>query len=77
MRGIGWVVLYWESKTEKLINTWVNEHNTGNIVGAKPLLVMDVFKHAYMPDYQLDKAKYIEAFFKDINWTVVADRFNK
>ncbi len=77
MRGIGWVVLYWEPKTGRFINTWVNEHNTGNIAGAKPLLVMDVFEHAYMTDYQLEKGKYIDAFFKNINWKVAAERYSK
>lgn len=75
MRGIGWVVLYWEPRTGKLINAWVDEHNTGNIAGARPLLVMDVFEHAYMPDYQLDRAEYIEAFFKNIDWKAVEKRF--
>lgn len=76
MRGIGWVVLYWEPVRGSLLNVWVNEHNTGHIVAAKPLLVMDVFEHAYMTDYQLDRAKYIDAFFNNINWEIVAGRFN-
>ncbi|MFA6609566.1 MAG: Fe-Mn family superoxide dismutase [Candidatus Omnitrophota bacterium] len=75
MRGIGWAVLYWEPRTGKLINTWVDEHDKGNIVAAKPILVMDVFEHAYMTDYRLDRAKYIEAFFKNIDWKTVQDRF--
>lgn len=75
MRGIGWVVLFWEDRTGKLINVWVDEHNTGNLVGAKPLLVLDVFEHAFITDYQLDKAKYIDAFFKNIDWKVVESRF--
>ncbi|MDD4894394.1 MAG: superoxide dismutase [Candidatus Omnitrophica bacterium] len=77
MRGIGWVVLYWEPTRGRLLNIWVNEHNIGHIVAAKPLLVMDVFEHAYMTDYQLDRAKYIDAFFKNINWDVVTKRFNE
>ena len=77
MRGIGWVVLCWEPRTGKLVNVWVNEHDAGHIVGAKPLLVMDVFEHAYMLDYQLDKGKYIEAFFKNVNWKSVAECFQK
>jgi Fe-Mn family superoxide dismutase len=77
MRGIGWVVLYQEPRSGKLINAWINEHDVGHLAGARPLLVMDVFEHAYMPDYQLDRAKYIEAFFKNINWQAVDRRFNK
>jgi Fe-Mn family superoxide dismutase len=75
MRGIGWVILYWDPRTGKLINAWINEHDVGHIIAAKPLLVMDVFEHAYMPDYQLDKAAYIENFLHNINWKTVAERF--
>jgi len=75
MRGIGWVVLYWEPRTKQLINAWINEHDTGHIAGGRPLLVIDVFEHAYMPDYQLDKAKYIDVFFNNINWKTVQERF--
>lgn len=72
MRGIGWVVLYRDG--ERLFNVWINEHDVGHFAGAKPLLVMDVFEHAYMPDYGLKKADYIEMFFKTIDWEVVAGR---
>jgi len=77
MRGIGWAVVYWEPKTDKLINVWVNEHDEGHITGSRPILVMDVFEHAYMSDYQLDRAKYIEAFFRNINWQASIGRFNE
>src|SRR3989338_8311835 len=51
MRGIGWVVLYQDSEKGELFNTWVNEHDIGHLTTAKPLLVLDVFEHAYMIDY--------------------------
>ena len=70
MRGIGWVILYYDGTEGRLFNTWINEHDTGHLSGAKPLLVMDVFEHAYMIDYGLKKADYIEAFFKAIDWTI-------
>jgi len=70
MRGIGWVILYYDGTGGRLFNTWINEHDTGHLSGAKPLLVMDVFEHAYMIDYGLKKADYIEAFFKAIDWTI-------
>lgn len=72
MRGIGWVVLYQDG--DRLFNVWINEHDVGHFAGCTPLLVMDVFEHAYMLDYGLKKADYIEAFVKNINWDVVADR---
>ena len=77
MRGIGWVVLYYDTINSRLFNVWINEHDTGHFSGAAPLLVMDVFEHAYMADYGLKKADYIEAFFKVIDWSVVENRFKQ
>ncbi|HEY9206338.1 MAG TPA: Fe-Mn family superoxide dismutase [Candidatus Methanoperedens sp.] len=70
MRGIGWILLYYDTHEGRLFNTWINEHDVGHLCGASPLLVMDVFEHAYMIDYGLKKADYIEAFFKAIDWTI-------
>ena len=75
MRGIGWVVLYEDhSAGGALFNVWVNEHQTNQLVGCTPILVIDVWEHAYMTDYGLKKADYIEAFFKNVNWEAVAKR---
>jgi len=74
MRGIGWVVLYRDPVTGGLIDAWINEHDTGHLAGAVPVLVMDVFEHAYMLDYGLKKADYIEAFFKAIDWSATEAR---
>ncbi len=68
MRGIGWVVLYQDAQSGRLINFWINEHDSGHPAGCVPVLVMDVFEHAYMLDYGLKRADYIEAFFKNIDW---------
>lgn len=76
MRGIGWVILYYDPQGKKFFNAWINEHDVGHLVGALPLLVMDVFEHAYMLDYGLKKADYIETFFKNIDWAVVESRFS-
>lgn len=75
MRGIGWVVLAHDQDSDELFNIWVNEHDTGHLVGATPLLVMDVFEHAFMIDYGLKRADYLEAFFNAIDWTSVASRY--
>jgi len=75
MRGIGWVVLYYDSQSGRLFNVWINEHDAGHLAGAIPLLVMDVFEHAFMIDYGLKRADYIEAFFKAIDWSAVSERF--
>ena len=70
MRGIGWIILYYDALEGRLFNTWINEHDVGHLCGAMPLIIMDVFEHAYMIDYGLKKADYIEAFFKAIDWTI-------
>lgn len=71
MRGIGWVALYQDITNERLMNFWINEHDVAHPAGCRPLLIMDVFEHAFMLDYGLKKADYIASFFKNINWTVV------
>ena len=74
MRGIGWTVLYQDSVEGKLINFWINEHDEGHPAGSIPILVMDVFEHAYMLDYGLKRADYIDAFFKSIDWKAAENR---
>lgn len=69
IRGVGWVVLYFEPTSNKLFNMWVNEHDSGHICTGFPILVMDVFEHAFMQDYGTNRANYIEAFFNIIDWT--------
>jgi len=77
MRGIGWVVTIWEPVSKEFFNIWVNEHDVGHFVGCTPILVMDVFEHAYMTDYGTKRADYIETFFKAIDWGIVTERFGK
>jgi Fe-Mn family superoxide dismutase len=74
MRGIGWVVLYQDVSNGRLINFWINEHDVSHPAGCNPLLIMDVFEHAFMLDYGLKRADYIGAFFKNINWSAVEAR---
>jgi Fe-Mn family superoxide dismutase len=74
VRGIGWVILYQDNVSGKLFNQWINEHDVGHPAGCVPILVMDVFEHAFITDYGLKRADYIEVFFKNINWAVVEGR---
>ena len=74
MRGIGWAVLYQDPATGRLMNFWINEHDVGHPAGCTPILIMDVFEHAFMIDYGLKRADYIEAFFKNIDWEAVESR---
>jgi len=74
MRGIGWTILYQDNITGWLFNQWINEHEVGHFAGCTPVLVMDVFEHAFITDYGLKRADYIAAFLKNINWSVVESR---
>lgn len=76
-RGIGWAILYEDNVTGRLINIWVNEHQTNHLAGCKPLLVMDAWEHAFMVDYDTKRAPYIEAFFKNIDWGAVEFRLQQ
>lgn len=77
MRGIGWAVLYRDNATGRLINFWINEHDTGHPSGGSALLVMDVWEHAYMLDYGLNRHDYIDAFFRNLDWNIVDQRLRR
>jgi len=75
MRGVGWAICYQDPTTGELSNHWISLHEIGNVAGYNPVLVMDVWEHAFLLDYKpSDRAKYIEAFFENIDWTAVGQR---
>ncbi len=74
MRGIGWVVLYQDNLTGQLFNQWINEHETNHWAGCTIILVMDVFEHAFLTDYGLKRAAYIDAFVSSIDWAALEGR---
>ncbi|MDI6745314.1 MAG: Fe-Mn family superoxide dismutase [Thermodesulfovibrionales bacterium] len=74
MRGIGWIALYQDNQSGRLINFWINEHDVSHPAGCSLILIMDVFEHAFMIDYGLKRADYIEAFFKNIDWKATEAR---
>lgn len=75
MRGVGWAVLARDPLSQKLSNHWITLHEEGNVVGFEPILVMDVWEHAYTVDYlPTERAKYIDAFYSNIDWTVAGGR---
>jgi len=77
MRGIGWVVLYHDKEAGRMFNVWINEHDLGHLTGATPILVMDVFEHAFILDYGMNRGVYIDAFINAIDWQVAEKRFAK
>jgi Fe-Mn family superoxide dismutase len=74
MRGIGWAILYYDPTGERYFNCWVNEHDMGHLAGCKPLLVMDIFEHAFMLDYGTKRADYITSFLQAVDWKKVEER---
>ena len=70
IRGVGWVILYYDPLVGKLFNIWIDEHNTNHLCGGYPVLVIDLFEHAYMMDFGINKSAYIDAFFKMVNWEI-------
>jgi superoxide dismutase, Fe-Mn family len=78
MRGVGWVILFQDPVTDRLTNHWISLHQDGVPAGFKPLLVMDVWEHAFMRDYRAsERARYVEAFFRNIDWSVVETRLRE
>jgi len=77
-RGIGWTVLYFDPRGKTPHITWIGDHELGVLAGLPVLLAMDMWEHAYMVDYTpAEKKKYIEAFFQNLNWSVIEKRFKK
>ncbi len=76
MRGVGWTVLYEDPETGRLSNHWIALHEHGHPVGFVPLLVMDVWEHAFMVDYKAtERRRYVDAFFSNVDWGIVEGRF--
>ncbi len=75
MRGVGWAICCLDPGRGLLSNHWVTLHEVGNIAGFVPLLVMDVWEHAFLLDYKpAERPKYIEAFFSNVDWSAVDQR---
>ena len=75
MRGVGWAICNQNPANGRISNHWITLHETGNVAGFNPILVMDVWEHAFLLDYKpAERPKYIEAFFSNINWSEVEKR---
>lgn len=76
-RGIGWVVVYADSRANTLHTAFVNDHELGQLAGLPILLALDLWEHAFMVDYvPAEKKNYIDAFLANVNWAVVEKRFD-
>jgi Fe-Mn family superoxide dismutase len=75
MRGVGWAICYLNPAAGLISNHWIELHETGNVAGFVPLLVMDVWEHAFLLDYKpADRPRYIEAFLSNVDWDAVERR---
>ena len=77
-RGIGWVVVYSDPGAQTLHTVFVNDHELGQLAGLPVILALDLWEHAYMVDYvPAEKKNYIDAFFANLNWSVIEKRFDE
>ena len=75
MRGIGWAIAYHDVAANAIVNVWVGDHNLNNLPGLEPIVVMDLWEHAWFRDYKpAEKGKYIEAFIANIDWSACEGR---
>ena len=74
--GSGWVVLSWSHRDRRLMNQWAADH-TMALANATPILVLDMYEHAYAIDYGAKAAAYVDAFMGAVNWTAANSRFGK
>lgn len=72
--GSGWCILAWNHYTKSLHNYWAWDHTNGPVAGA-PLLVLDMYEHAFALDYGAAAAKYVDAFMHNVDWAVVDARY--
>ncbi|NGZ08441.1 MAG: superoxide dismutase [Nitrospira sp. LK70] len=78
MRGVGWAICFQNPMNGRLSNHWVSLHEIGNVAGFVPVLVMDVWEHAFILDYKpSDRGKYIDAFFSNVDWRAAEERLKR
>ena len=75
-RGIGWAMLGYDKRTDKLIQYWVDEQHFGHLTGVAPIIALDMWEHSYVADYQPSgKKQYVEDFFSNLNWSKAEENF--
>ncbi len=78
MRGVGWAVAFQDPGNGMMTNRWIELHNDGHPAGYRPIVVMDCWEHAFVPDYKpTERAKYIEAYFRNLDYRACEARLNK
>lgn len=74
-RGVGWVVSGWHPGSRRLLNFWIDEHHLGVPVGMVPLVVFDLWEHAYLLDFApADRKRYLQVLLSNTDWQVIEAR---
>lgn len=77
-RGIGWAVLWYDRKDERLLASWVDEQHLGQLNDCAMILALDMWEHSYVADYAPSgKKQYVEDFFANLNWEVVEGNYRR
>lgn len=77
-RGIGWAILYFDKKENRLLNTWVDEQHLGQLQDCTLVLALDMWEHSFVADYlPSGKKQYVEDFFTNLNWQKIENNFDK
>ena len=76
-RGIGWAVMYFDPVMKQLTHAWIDEQHLGQLNGLQYVLGIDMWEHSFYMDYGTEKKKYVEAFFENLNWSVIEENFKK
>jgi superoxide dismutase, Fe-Mn family len=75
-RGIGWAVLWYDQKDNRLLNGWMDEQHLGLLNDCSMILALDMWEHSYVSDYQPSgKKQYVEDFFANLNWKACEQNF--
>lgn len=76
-RGVGWAMLYFDRKENRLLNAWVDEQHLGQLQDCTLILGLDMWEHSFVFDFQPSgKKQYIEAFFTNLNWDNIEKNFS-
>jgi Fe-Mn family superoxide dismutase len=77
-RGVGWAMLYFDRKENRLMNAWVDEQHLGQLQDCTLILALDMWEHSFVYDFQPSgKKQYIEVFFENLNWEVIENNLLK
>jgi superoxide dismutase, Fe-Mn family len=74
--GSGWVILAYSPRDKRLVNQWAADHTT-TLAGGRPVLVLDMYEHAYHMDYGARAAAYVDAYMDAIRWENAATLYER